>query len=159
MFPDHRGILSPIGHFGAGSARGELRTSRPTTYVLPTRDLDVIDAELRLIAALRRTARERASPLPSMPIADALLGRIEASSPSAFAAAMTTRARVATRQPIGDGRSGASYYGNSEPTYPPPWPLRRFLYVWEPVSRLPTTGLTTMPQLCRGGAGMQPRNF
>jgi hypothetical protein len=34
----------------------------------------------------------------------------------------------------GNGAQAASYYENPEPTYPPPWPLRRFLYVWEPVS-------------------------
>jgi hypothetical protein len=37
------------------------------------RDLDVIDAELRLIAALRRAARDRGGPLPSMDLADTLL--------------------------------------------------------------------------------------
>jgi hypothetical protein len=36
------------------------------------RDLDTIDSELRLVAALRRAARER-GPLPSIDVADALL--------------------------------------------------------------------------------------
>ena len=39
------------------------------------RDIDVIDAELRLVAALRRAAEERGGPLPSIDVADALLGR------------------------------------------------------------------------------------
>jgi hypothetical protein len=37
------------------------------------RDIEMIDAELRLVAALRRAARERGGPLPSMDVADALL--------------------------------------------------------------------------------------
>lgn len=37
------------------------------------RDLESIDAELRLVAALRRAARERGAPLPSIEDADALL--------------------------------------------------------------------------------------
>jgi hypothetical protein len=37
------------------------------------RDIEMIDAELRLAAALRRAARERGGPLPSMDVADALL--------------------------------------------------------------------------------------
>jgi hypothetical protein len=37
------------------------------------RDLDTIDSELQLVAALRRAARERGGPLPSMDVADALL--------------------------------------------------------------------------------------
>jgi hypothetical protein len=37
------------------------------------RDLDTIDSELRLVAALRRAARERGGPLPSIDVADALL--------------------------------------------------------------------------------------
>jgi hypothetical protein len=34
---------------------------------------DVMDSELRLVAALRRVARERGGPLPSIDVADALL--------------------------------------------------------------------------------------
>ena len=34
---------------------------------------ETIDAELRLVAALRRAARERGGPLPSIDVADALL--------------------------------------------------------------------------------------
>jgi hypothetical protein len=37
------------------------------------RDLDSIDAELRLMAALRCAARDRGGPLPSIDVADALL--------------------------------------------------------------------------------------
>jgi hypothetical protein len=36
-------------------------------------DAATIDAELRLVAGLRRTARERGGPLPSIAVADALL--------------------------------------------------------------------------------------
>jgi hypothetical protein len=37
------------------------------------RDRGPIDSELRLVAALRRAARERSGPLPSIDVADALL--------------------------------------------------------------------------------------
>jgi hypothetical protein len=37
------------------------------------RDIETIDAELRLVAALRRAARKRGGPLPSIDVADALL--------------------------------------------------------------------------------------
>jgi hypothetical protein len=37
------------------------------------RDTETIDSELRLVAALRRAARERGRPLPSIDVADALL--------------------------------------------------------------------------------------
>jgi hypothetical protein len=37
------------------------------------RDIDTIDAELRLVAVLRLAARERGGPLPSIDVADALL--------------------------------------------------------------------------------------
>jgi hypothetical protein len=37
------------------------------------RDTETIDSELRLVAALRRAARERGGPLPSIDVADALL--------------------------------------------------------------------------------------
>lgn len=38
-----------------------------------TRDIETIDSELRLVAALRRAARECGGPLPSIAEADALL--------------------------------------------------------------------------------------
>jgi hypothetical protein len=37
------------------------------------RDVETIDSELRLVAALRRAAREQGGPLPSIAVADALL--------------------------------------------------------------------------------------
>ncbi|MEE2851718.1 MAG: hypothetical protein VX424_03570 [Actinomycetota bacterium] len=37
------------------------------------RDIRIIDAELRSVAALRRAAREHGGPLPSIDAADALL--------------------------------------------------------------------------------------
>jgi hypothetical protein len=37
------------------------------------RGLETIDSELRLVAALRRAARERGGPLPSIDVADGLL--------------------------------------------------------------------------------------
>jgi hypothetical protein len=37
------------------------------------RDVDTIDSELRLVAALRRATRERGGPRPSIDVADALL--------------------------------------------------------------------------------------
>jgi hypothetical protein len=37
------------------------------------RDIETIDSELRLEAALRRAARQRGGPLPSIDVADALL--------------------------------------------------------------------------------------
>jgi hypothetical protein len=41
------------------------------THVI--RDLETIDAELQLVVAFRRQARERGGPLPSIDAADALL--------------------------------------------------------------------------------------
>lgn len=37
------------------------------------RDLDVIDSELRLLAAVRRTAREGGYPMPTIAVIDQLL--------------------------------------------------------------------------------------
>jgi hypothetical protein len=37
------------------------------------RDIETVDAELLLVAAFRRAARERGGPLPSIDMADALL--------------------------------------------------------------------------------------
>jgi hypothetical protein len=39
------------------------------------RDIETIDCELRLVAALRRAARERGGPLPSIGVADVLLDK------------------------------------------------------------------------------------
>jgi hypothetical protein len=41
--------------------------------MLAARDIETIDSELRLVAALRRAAGERGGPLPSIDVADALL--------------------------------------------------------------------------------------
>jgi hypothetical protein len=40
------------------------------------RAIEIIDAELRLVAALRFAARERGRPLPSIDVADALLDEL-----------------------------------------------------------------------------------
>jgi hypothetical protein len=37
------------------------------------RDIETLDSEMRLVAVLRRAARERGGPLPSIHVADALL--------------------------------------------------------------------------------------
>jgi hypothetical protein len=37
------------------------------------RDIEIIDSELRLVVALRRAARERGGPLPSIAVAYALV--------------------------------------------------------------------------------------
>ena len=42
-------------------------------YAPRMRDIDTIDGELRLVAALRCAARERGGPLPSIDVADVLL--------------------------------------------------------------------------------------
>jgi hypothetical protein len=44
-----------------------------TVYLRPMRDLETIDAELRLVRHLRSAARERGGPLPSIDVTDALL--------------------------------------------------------------------------------------
>jgi hypothetical protein len=43
------------------------------TYSPRMRDIETIDSELRLVVTLRRAARERGGPLPSIDVADALL--------------------------------------------------------------------------------------
>jgi hypothetical protein len=40
------------------------------------RDIETLDSELRLVAALRHAARERGGPLPSIDVADALLDEL-----------------------------------------------------------------------------------
>jgi hypothetical protein len=42
-------------------------------YAPRIRDTEIIDAELRLVTARRRAARERGGPLPSIDVADAVL--------------------------------------------------------------------------------------
>jgi hypothetical protein len=44
------------------------------THVI--RDLETIDAELQLVAAFRRQARQRGGPLPSIDAADAVLDEL-----------------------------------------------------------------------------------
>ena len=56
------------------------------------RDIETIDSELQLVAALRRAARERGGPLPSIDVADALL---LANCRSTFYRTPKVRARVA----------------------------------------------------------------
>jgi hypothetical protein len=48
------------------------------------RDIDTIDAELRLVGAFRRAAWERGGPLPSIAVADALLDERAAFSPTGW---------------------------------------------------------------------------
>jgi hypothetical protein len=52
--------------------RAGLRVGQPRGHQR-MRDIETIDPELRLVAALRRAARERSGPLPSRDVADALL--------------------------------------------------------------------------------------
>jgi hypothetical protein len=47
--------------------------ANPASTAGERRDIDTIDFELRLVAALRRAGRERSGPLPSIDVADALL--------------------------------------------------------------------------------------
>jgi hypothetical protein len=47
------------------------RCQATPTHVI--RDLETIDAELQLVVAFRRAARERGGPLPSIAVADVLL--------------------------------------------------------------------------------------
>ena len=51
----------------------DLTVPRHRAAPAPIRDLDTIDYELRLVAALRRAARKQGRPLPSIKAADALL--------------------------------------------------------------------------------------
>ena len=44
------------------------------------RDIETIDSEVRLVANLRRAARERGEPLPSIDVADALLDECKANN-------------------------------------------------------------------------------
>jgi hypothetical protein len=52
---------------------GDLRATPGLLSFGGMRDLETIDSELRLVAALRRAARERGGPLPLVEVADALL--------------------------------------------------------------------------------------
>ena len=58
------------------------------------RDIETIDSELRLVAALRRAAGERGGPLRSIDVADALLDeRLRARNHPAYTPAEMCRAR------------------------------------------------------------------
>ena len=48
-----------------------LHFAKPAAPLTTVRDIDTIDSELRLVAALRLAARERGGPLPSIEVADA----------------------------------------------------------------------------------------
>jgi hypothetical protein len=82
-------------------------------------------------------AAERFTPFnPVLIAASEIVARSRCGGSAAFLAAASERgnAMPEPRSNRGNGAQAASYYENPEPTYPPPWPLRRFLYVWEPVS-------------------------
>ena len=77
------GFGGAAGSTWALPRRVRLRTSRSQGEVLPAangtyaprmRDIETIDSELRLVATLRRAARERGGPLLSVDVADALRG-------------------------------------------------------------------------------------
>jgi hypothetical protein len=57
----------------SGRLKGEVPPSAARIYAPRMRDIETIDSELRLVAALRRAARKRAEPLPSIDVVDALL--------------------------------------------------------------------------------------
>jgi hypothetical protein len=53
---------------------------RANTYTHDVRDREVIESELRLLVAIRRTIREEGGPPPSMAVLDALLDELESAS-------------------------------------------------------------------------------
>ena len=57
------------------------------------RDIETIDSELRLVAGLRRAARERGGPLPSIDEADALDERRELTERATCQAGRTPSSR------------------------------------------------------------------
>ena len=62
--------MKPIIH---QTSTADLRAANRIVKGAQVRDIETIDAELRLVAALRRAARERDGPLPSIDVADAQL--------------------------------------------------------------------------------------
>jgi hypothetical protein len=52
------------------TSTADLRTENRIVEGGQVRDIDTIDSELRLVAALRRAARERGGPLPSIDVAE-----------------------------------------------------------------------------------------
>jgi hypothetical protein len=61
--------VKPIIHL---TSTADLRAENRIAKGAQVRDIDTIDSELRLVAALRGAARERGGPLPSIAVADAL---------------------------------------------------------------------------------------
>jgi hypothetical protein len=55
------------------TSTGVLRAENRIVEGGQVRDVGTIDSEMRLVAVLRRAARERGGPLPSINVADALL--------------------------------------------------------------------------------------
>ena len=62
--------MKPIIH---QTSTADLRAENRIVKGGQMRDVDTTDSELQLVAVLRRAARERGGPLPSMAVADALL--------------------------------------------------------------------------------------
>jgi hypothetical protein len=62
--------MKPIIH---QTSTADLRAENRIVQGCQVRDIDTIDSELRLMAVLRRAARGRGGPLPSIDVADALL--------------------------------------------------------------------------------------
>jgi hypothetical protein len=66
--------MKPIIH---QTSAADLRAENRIVNGCHVRDIETIDSALRLVAALRRAARERGGPLPSIGVADALLDKRE----------------------------------------------------------------------------------
>jgi hypothetical protein len=62
-----------LGKSERHSLFSDLRAGSRIVEGCQVRDLETIDSELRLAAALRCAARERGGPLPSIDVADVLL--------------------------------------------------------------------------------------
>jgi hypothetical protein len=62
--------MKPIIH---QTSTADLRAENRIVKGGQMRDVDTTDSELQLVAVLRRTARDRGGPLPSIAVADALL--------------------------------------------------------------------------------------
>ena len=80
------------------------------------RDIETIDSELRLVAALRLAARERGGPLPSIDVADTLLDERHELTEWVFwfPSAGGTRAVVFVEQQV-----NAGCIDGNNPTYMP----------------------------------------
>ena len=62
-----------LGKSERHSLFSDLRAGSRIVEGCQVRDIDTIDSELRLMAVLRRAARGRGGPLPSIDVADVLL--------------------------------------------------------------------------------------